>query len=382
MVPPNKELWSNGRTLDADDPSILGYREVTLRPEVAAALGIRDNDSAEGAPAGETTPGGRTVATPSPFIAGTQTESQYQASMQKEQEARMLADQLIDNDIADPKAEISDPIMRGRAIQIAKESGYQVPGKAEFEPMDLNKFAEKKSKSLNMSVNPKKFEKEYQIYSDGSNAIMDAMNGLASSMKNSKLFATDQQGITKNLKGGDIKRAVESLEKMAASTSVADQQTYQARKATAEQLNGIINDMAKLEKAGVKTNLLAGTAEQAANAVGKTASPELRAMAVRINGVLQAYRRNITGAAFPAAEKAEYDKMFPSISADSKMNAASVKGFLRMINDNQQAFLKAKLGESNYNVLYAPMKVETVGTKPVKGTIPAYEFDSMKYKQL
>lgn len=379
------EKVSNGRVVEADNPNILGYGNYPPKAGMSEALGLSDAPKTSQQPqqSFEATDGGALIKSPSPFFPrdSAQTEAQFNASSEKEQSARALADLLISG-TSTLKESDKDPISI-RAKQIAMDNGWRAAGEASSEPVDFNKFySTRAAKVKNMSLDPKAVNAEYELYSEAAPAIADALNFAAPNARNSLTFSKAQSAVLDKVAKGDFKAAGEGLQQIVRSVSdVTAKTAFDARIKTQEKLGGIMDDLQKLEAAGVKTNLLVGGSEDVAKKLGTTVSPELRQVATRIAKAVQEYTKEQSGTAFTEKERAAYEALFPKIGADSSFNAANVAGFLRDIEDSQQSFLKATLGETAYDAVYKPIPVIDKATGQ-EGTIEPYLFDATKYKKI
>lgn len=389
MVPPNKELWSNGRTLDADDPSILGYREVTLKPEVAAALGIRDNDSS-GAASGmqeeaavESTPGGLKVKSPSPYIAGTQTESQYQASMQKENMARAEADNLMSG-IYQKTTEIPSDV-RGRAIQIARENGYIPEGEGiKTEIGSFYDFAKDKEKEMmaqgaTMAPDSKSMKLEYESMQQAMKAFDAAIKNQAAGITPQR-FKVFQQNVTDALKSGDMWAAQDRLMTGAfRGEQVKQRDQFFGTQNIIRNLDNIKTALDAFQEAGGKTGWLQGGTESLMAKVGKTNDPRLISIANQIQTAINDYRYSVTGAAFTESEAELYTKMFPSISNDKARNDAVIDGLKQGFISKREGIMRSTLGNEAADVMTKEIDVIDRETGE-EVTIPKIMFDSSIYK--
>lgn len=83
------------------------------------------------------------------------------------------------------------------------------------------------------------------------------------------------------------------------------------------------------DKAGGDLGLLTGKAEEISNKLlGVTTSPELTALAVQLERRFQAYRTQMTGAAFSPEESRDYAKVNPRTTASFDLNTAIIDGAL------------------------------------------------------
>lgn len=374
------------RLLKADDATILGYRNDPLK-ENWQKMGSRDNDG-ESADAQEqeyeTTPSGLKIQSASPFVTGTQNETQYQAASQKEQDARMMADQIMSGDLI-PDSKKFDPV-QSRALQIAKENGYLREGdKPEIEVPEFKDWVKTKERSMVdegyvMSPNSRDLKTEYEIQKEGADAIANAFSLQAGGITPQR-FATLKKSVMEPLQAGDMDLAVDNLMTGAFRAEQATQRKqYDGVSAINAQLDNFANTLDAYIAAGGTTDIFSGTLENMLQKVGTIKDPKRRALASQLQTALNDYRYSVTGAAFTESEAKLYDQMFPGITKDPELNRALIDGLKRGFTAKKTQLVKQTLGNNFYEKVMKPIRVIDLETDQ-EVSIPAYKFDSRYYKR-
>ena len=163
-----------------------------------------------------------------------------------------------------------------------------------------------------------------------------------------------QKGFNNLLRSGDTTAASEYIKSMLLDTLDANETSqHNGRQEAISALQQIKAGLQAWKDAGQDTGFFTGTIENISNKVGTTQDPRLAYIA---NQVLQAfvnYRRSLTGVAFSPAESAQYEKIFPSIGKQEKVNDALLQSVSDTMNRNERLLLSSKLGgDANYRLLY------------------------------
>lgn len=395
------EKVSHTRVVEADSPTIMGYGQYQPRPVVGMTSGLETGAQGprqlrgmgESAPEATqaplaTTPGGNVIKTASPFTVGTQSESQFQAASQKENDARIAADALVNGDISyDPSKVGSDPVQL-RALQIAKDNGYIKAGDGlpEFK-MSFQDFVQQRQAELSNAgglISPREqdLRTEYDAKQSAYKAFDAAIKNQAEAITPQRL-KTFEGNVYKALKSGDIEAAKDRLVTSAfRGEQVAERKDWNSTGRfinAAKDLKALMNDV---DKAG-QTGLLSGGFENAAQKLGtiSDSTGELANLGTRMQSFINDYRQGVTGAAFTASEAALYDKMLPSISKDLKLNNALIDGFVSQVKTKQNSIMRETLGNEAVNLFNEKLTVRNLQTgKEVM--IPKIMFDSSLYTRI
>ncbi len=126
---------------------------------------------------------------------------------------------------------------------------------------------------------------------------------------------------------------------------VEQRRTLEARMDGIKILEEVLADLQALKKSGVSTNVLTGTLESLANAVGATSIPRLAAIVTRIRENQIIYRQAISGAAFSKEESRDYEEIMPSFMNTFELNETRIKALLNSWGTREQNFWNRKLGE-------------------------------------
>lgn len=377
-------MITHDRVMYADDPSIMGYRNDPLRPEFQKILQT-DVDTPE--PQGEATPAGLKISSASPFVTGTQSESQYQAAMQKEEAARIMADQIMSDDlVVDPKK--FDPIQT-RALQIAKENGFITADKADkFEPEDYNSFKQRKIESggavgpfglAGLKPTETSLRAEYDMRNEAFKQMQVALASRAGGVTPQRL-KTLQKNLNDAIKEGDMFSAQDRLMTSIPTTmGKVEEQKFNGTKNILEQLDKLSVKLNEYIQAGGTTDIFSGTVENLAAKVGEIEDPVRRSLAAQISTALIDYRQSVTGAAFTVSEARMYDKLFPGISKDPALNKALIEGLKEGFVSKRNGQIKNAIGAKPFDAIFGEVKVRDK-KNGVVGTMPKLEYDANLYE--
>lgn len=155
------------------------------------------------------------------------------------------------------------------------------------------------------------------------------------------------------LAAGDEQQAREYVVRIATSNAGAELQTKALGRLEAiSALDTVKNGLQEYVQKTGDTNILRGTAEQAANKLGLTTDPRLQFIHNQIRQAFINYRRSMTGVAFSPEESAQYEQIFPRIQNVEEMNMPIIDSLLLTMNRNQKLFLGFLIGSSNYEQLF------------------------------
>lgn len=120
---------------------------------------------------------------------------------------------------------------------------------------------------------------------------------------------------------------------------------------------GLVQRMSQVKQAiaalpaDVKTNLFTGTAEQIAQKLGETGTPELAELAVMIQFGMQRYVNEITGVAFTPQEFDRYKTIFPAITKGGALNESLINSILKASANDAHSKYASVFGEGAYKSL-------------------------------
>jgi hypothetical protein len=164
------------------------------------------------------------------------------------------------------------------------------------------------------------------------------------------------------LQKGDMEGAKQYIKRAAQNSYPVEtgKQLY-GKERTVEFLAEIRDDLEEFERKGGNTNIFEGTKEDVAKALGLVANEELRTIATKVNTVLQAYRKSMTGVAFGKEEGKEYKAMFPDISKTGTFNMATLTALDEVFSGDVAHLYKNAMGEKAYNTFVLGNDTETEG---------------------
>jgi hypothetical protein len=184
-------------------------------------------------------------------------------------------------------------------------------------------------------------------------AIMSALGFLSTGeLSDSKLQQSRLQ-ITSLISQGKTDEAKERVKNLVYDTSLADQKKAIAGRNTAIAALGQLKaDLQAYYAKGGKTGFFVGLEEDINRKIGKTKDADLRQIQNRIMANIQAYRSQISGAAFTASEAAEYNKLFPSIGNVEEANFANIDALTSEFGRFQNEFYRMRIGADNFDKIF------------------------------
>jgi len=151
----------------------------------------------------------------------------------------------------------------------------------------------------------------------------------------------------------DAEGAKQALKRLARTNAGAEEsRNIVGKERTISLLTEIQEDLNKLEKMGINTNLFTGTQEQVAAKVGTVVNPEARKVATKISTAVQNYRRSMTGVQFGMPENREYKVMFPNIGRTANFNTANINALKEVMKGDLDNFYSLSMGENSYKKLF------------------------------
>lgn len=159
--------------------------------------------------------------------------------------------------------------------------------------------------------------------------------------------ASISQNLQDFIANGDYKSAYSALTN-ATANGLTGAAATNFRQAVTEQ--GVLKDLKdsiqEYADAGGNTNLLKGSADEIQKKLGTLETdPKYAALATQIDMNFQAYRQQMTGAAFGAKESSEYAKVLPSKSNTLDLNLATIQGASNYYDSFIDNTMKQVVGE-------------------------------------
>lgn len=108
-------------------------------------------------------------------------------------------------------------------------------------------------------------------------------------------------------------------------------------------MSGLRNKIQDYQDAGGDMGLLKGTAEQIERRLGVVKNPAYATLAVALQREFQAYRNNMTGAAFSPKESREYDSVNPSSKKTLDLNLSVIDGAISQLDNRITSTVDAKI---------------------------------------
>lgn len=387
-------MITHDRILKASDPRILGYREDTLKPQFA---NLKSSDG--GKEASDVDPktfnqsdvypqtaGGLNIPTASPFLAGTQSETQYQSGMAKEQTSQSFADLLMSDSISyeDLRGETDGQIF-ARALSIAKANGYVQPGEKLEMPQvsfaDYVKARDAEMIELGVIQSPgvAALQEEFNIQNGLNEAFISAVNNQALGVTPTR-FKTFRENVMEAVEQGNYTEAEDRLMTGAFRGEQVDmRKQFFGVTQINKQLDNVESKLNAYISAGGDTGIFSGTLENMMQKIGTIKDPTARSLAAQIQVALNDYRYAVTGAAFTESEAKLYDQMFPGITKDPALNSALIEGLKAGFNSKREGLIRNTLGNTAYDAIYGKIKVQDRETGQIF-EIPKMAYDAYLYE--
>ncbi len=167
--------------------------------------------------------------------------------------------------------------------------------------------------------------------------------------------------VQRMVKNNDLSQARATIKQAAAES---EPPTVQANITGRREAVAALRDIKSL-LAKVPQNLLVGTIEDTARALGTTTNKDMVKLATRLTTTLQSYRKAVTGAQFSAQESDEYARVFPNYKSTMVVNQATLDALMDAFNSRDSIYWSNKLGPgwSDADTLTPPSPQSGGGTK-------------------
>lgn len=187
--------------------------------------------------------------------------------------------------------------------------------------------------------------------------VMDAFSVVGGRLGAKDVREGAQNALDSYLQQGDIDGAKSYLKDLAITgANTEDKKKFEGRANSISELTtvgNLLNDYAEQHgNVSGLGGLFNGTEEQIAKKIGAVNDPTLRNIASRINLSLIDYRNAVSGASFTAAEKKDYENLFPSIMNGTELNLNTINTLLDVFEGRQETFYKTQLGSMPYDQLF------------------------------
>lgn len=150
-------------------------------------------------------------------------------------------------------------------------------------------------------------------------------------------------------------------------------------------LSGLRDVIQEFEAAGGDTGFLKGNADQIARKFGQLATdPRFAALAVQMEREFQAYRQQMTGAAFGAGESADYEKVVPSATKSIELNLATIDGALNQLENRVTGTVEAYVPGSRdiYDIVTGNEKVIPTTDPSIEPIGSVIEYGGVRYRKV
>lgn len=170
---------------------------------------------------------------------------------------------------------------------------------------------------------------------------------------------------------GKEEQAKEQLKRLSRkSAGTEEERQLNGKERTIKFLDEIQDDLSKLERMGISTNIFTGTMENLARSAGTVRNPEARKVATKIATAIINYRRAMSGAAFSVPESKEYATLFPGIGRTANFNTATISALKDSFSGDLESFYSLSMGPENYFSLYGGAKNSQQGGSRVQSNVP------------
>ena len=170
---------------------------------------------------------------------------------------------------------------------------------------------------------------------------------------------------------GNVEEARDFMKKTARTYATADRRnSIENMETTLSLLDDIEQELAEFEKLGYGTGFWSGNIDNLMAKVGQIKNKEHMALATKIAGTLQEYRKAMTGVQFNERENKDYKKMFPAVNKINELNSANIQGLRELFTNKTGKFYELQMGKKSYNELF---KDEQVDAKKSVEVDPEYQ---------
>ena len=190
--------------------------------------------------------------------------------------------------------------------------------------------------------------------------LMDSFNSASLGLSAAQLKSA-QSTFNQYLVRGDREGAIKFIVRTATVGLPAVEQTQAIGRSQAIiALKSIKDLIIQAVKLGSDPNIVSGNITKFSQKLGTTNDVNLTYIGSRIQQQLQTYRRAMTGAAFTSQESAEYKKIFPDITNDTKLNTVIIQALIDGLDSNNKAQLAFVIGDTNYDKLFGTLSNATL----------------------
>lgn len=142
-------------------------------------------------------------------------------------------------------------------------------------------------------------------------------------------------GMANAVESGDYQTAYSMIANNVQSSLQGDSASrFGNARADIQVLGGLRDTIKEYEDAGGNTGFLKGSADEIARKFGQLKTdPKFATLAVQLEREFQAYRQQMTGAAFSAGESADYEKVNPSSKKSLELNSATIDGAIKQLEN-------------------------------------------------
>lgn len=188
-------------------------------------------------------------------------------------------------------------------------------------------------------------EEEVETYSGEYANVVDIASGLVGSERGK----TIKTGIVTALKNGDIATGYALIGNAVEESLTGENKTKFANARTDYQVMlGMKNAIQAYADAGGDMGFLKGTSSEITRKLGQlTTDPQFAELAIQLQREFQAYRQNMTGAAFGKGESAEYESVNPRSSASIDLNLLTIDGALNQLENRITSTINTRVPGAN-----------------------------------
>lgn len=188
--------------------------------------------------------------------------------------------------------------------------------------------------------------RDAQIVSSGEfSSVIDTASGLVGAERGK----ASKAGISRALAKNDYSTAYALIANNVEEALTGENATrFGAQRNDYVALQGLKDAIQEYADGGGDTGLLKGTAQEISNKLGQLATdPEFAELATQLQREFQAYRQQMTGAAFGARESSDYQKVNPSEKNELDLNLAIIDGTLNQLENRITSTVETRVPGAN-----------------------------------
>jgi hypothetical protein len=180
-------------------------------------------------------------------------------------------------------------------------------------------------------------------------SLIDLVANTGSSVYQQKSM---REGLSQAINNGDWQTAYQFIVQGTKNSLTGENQTKFENAAIDDYvLRDLAGVIKQYQAAGGDMNIFKGSADDIAKRIGTAINdPRYTEIATQLDRAFQQYRQNMTGAAFGAAESAQYASVLPSKSRNLDLNLSIIEGALNYTNNYVTGSINGAIGPAGVSI--------------------------------